>query len=120
MDLVSACVLGAGLFAATAGLFHAAEKRTNVIRLKTDVRARIALRYVSCAVLAFLLGYAVIVAGWEIAIPAWLGLLGVAGTASLFLAARSRRWHLVAGLCTGLAGTVGLVADAFVRLSGFA
>lgn len=115
MDILSASFLEAGLFAATAGLFHAAEKRTHIARLKQDAKARAALRGVSWALLALFLGYAVMLAGWEIAIPVWLGLLGVAGAASLFLAAISQPWHQVAALCSGLLGSVGLVADVFVR-----
>lgn len=101
-----------GLFAAIAGFILAGGRRTPPALLQRSARLRTMLRSLATASLCATLWIAGRWLGWEVGIPAWLGLLSVAAVGGLYLAAVSpRALPAAAGaaaitVVTGVAGTL--------------
>jgi hypothetical protein len=109
-------LLVCGLFAAIAGFILAGARRTTAAKVQRSASLRTILRCLAAAALCATLWLAGRWLGWEVGIPAWLGLLSVAAVAGLYLAAVSRRALLAAAgvsaftFVTGAAGTLFLRA----------
>ncbi|GEM_PF-1979808 len=92
MDTAVLIAVSACLVASTAGLAMAAPRGAGSAILAQGSRPRRVTGILSWAGLAATLWWMGAWFGWEIAVPAWLGLLSAAGIASLFIAALSPLW----------------------------
>ena len=97
------------LYLACVGFYHAGKTRTVFNQMQVSAASRFALRSsawgVSIATLFLLSGNQ----GWERGVPVWLGLITLAGVASLLVSALIPRYHSATGIVAAAAGTVATV-----------
>ena len=106
MSGTAALLLLNGLFTAVAGLYLSGDRRAPPGPLRRSAPLRTALRLTAIGILCLSLWIAAEMAGWEIGIPIWLGLLSAAAIGNLYLAAVSPRSQRIAAAATTVVSAI--------------